>query len=194
MTSGIFLGDDIGRNEDWLRITSEYTFHSLEAIVKINLVPRPLRGMLHWFFADCKKVRRCYAQAQEFLRPIVENRNTKGQFKTGDKFKPIFNDSIDWAEHESNGHSYEPSAFQLILSFTATHNTTDLCTYTLALLASNPELFEPVRREMVDTLRSHGWKQGALDDLKLLDSAIKEAQRLKPIDLEYYHCRRFEDT
>ncbi|PNP80129.1 hypothetical protein FNYG_06497 [Fusarium nygamai] len=44
-----------------------------------------------------------------------------------------------------------------------------------------PELVEAVRKEIVEVLNKEGWSKKALFNMKLLDSVIKEAQRLKPI-------------
>ena len=96
---------------------------------------------------------------------------------------PSYNDAIEWAEIESDGQSYNPVSVQLMLSFAAMHTMTDLAAYTLVLLASNPASFEPLRKEMVAVLRDEGWKTSAVNNLKLLDSTLKEAQRLKPPQL-----------
>ena len=48
-------------------------------------------------------------------------------------------------------------------------------------LAQNPEILEPLRKEIVDTLQQHGWKKAALYNMKLLESVNRESQRLKPV-------------
>ncbi|UQC81117.1 ent-kaurene oxidase, partial [Colletotrichum lupini] len=45
---------------------------------------------------------------------------------------------------------------------------------------TRPQLMEDVRAEIVAVLRKEGWTKSALFNMKLLDSVIKEAQRLKP--------------
>ncbi|KAJ4245530.1 hypothetical protein NW762_014039 [Fusarium torreyae] len=47
-------------------------------------------------------------------------------------------------------------------------------------LARNPRYIKEIRQEVVQILLSGGWKKTSLAKMKLLDSAIKEAQRLKP--------------
>lgn len=96
---------------------------------------------------------------------------------------PFYNDAIDWAEMEADGTPYNPTDFQLSLSFAAIHTTSDLLTWTLLQLAANPEAIKALRQEMLEVLPAYGWNKTSLYHLKLLDSAIKEAQRLKPPSL-----------
>jgi cytochrome P450 monooxygenase-2 len=93
---------------------------------------------------------------------------------------PQYDDAIAWAEAEAMNEAFDPAVFQLTLSLAAIHTTSDLLTTTLLLLAERPQLIPPLREEMQQVLRAQGWSKNALYNLKLLDSAIKEAQRKKP--------------
>lgn len=81
---------------------------------------------------------------------------------------------------ESQGSPFDPVGAQLGLSIVAIHTTTDLATETMLRLMVRPKLMEDVRAEIVAVLRKEGWTKSALFNMKLLDSVIKEAQRLKP--------------
>ncbi|RSL61415.1 hypothetical protein CEP51_013636 [Fusarium floridanum] len=48
------------------------------------------------------------------------------------------------------------------------------------MLAMHSEFIDPIRQEIASTLAAEGWEKNALFNKKLLDSAVKEAQRLKP--------------
>jgi cytochrome P450 len=50
-------------------------------------------------------------------------------------------------------------------------------------LARHPKMFQPLREEIMEVLSRDGLKKTALYNLKLMDSVIKECQRLKPIHL-----------
>lgn len=50
-------------------------------------------------------------------------------------------------------------------------------------LAAHPEVIGDLRTEIKEVLSDGGWKKTALTSMKLLDSVIKESQRLKPIRL-----------
>ncbi|ETS84951.1 hypothetical protein PFICI_02976 [Pestalotiopsis fici W106-1] len=50
-------------------------------------------------------------------------------------------------------------------------------------IARHPELFDPLREEIQRVLASSSFTKQSLQELKLMDSVIKESQRLKPIVL-----------
>nr|WGZ60663.1 cytochrome P450 [Fusarium tricinctum] len=183
LSSRVFLGNEICRNEAWLKITKNYTILAFTAAVKMNLVPALFRPLAMWLDPACKKVRAALAGAHSIMAPVIEaRRKLVADAQENGQQIPVFNDAIEWAETEAKGHSYNAAAFQLIMSFAAIHTTTDLLTQTLIRLADKPELITPLREEIVAVLKTEGWKKTALYNMKLLDSAIKEAQRLKPND------------
>jgi len=71
---------------------------------------------------------------------------------------------------------------QLTLSFVAIHTTADMITQLMFDLAQNPELIQPLRDEVAAVLGTEGWKKTSLYKMKLLDSVLKECQRLRPIN------------
>lgn len=56
-----------------------------------------------------------------------------------------------------------------------------LITQTIFDLAQHQEIIEPLRKEIVTVLSESGWKKTSLYKLKLMDSVVKETQRLKPV-------------
>lgn len=182
LSSRVFLGDEVCRNEAWLKVTKGYTVDAFKAAIKMMMLPTVLKPFGRWLFSpDCKRVRQQYIQTREIIAPILEKRRAlKAKAMTAGKPIPVFNDAIDWAESESNGQHYDAAVFQLLLSFAAIHTTSELTCEVLLLLANEPKLMTPLREEMINTLRVEGWKKSALFQMKLLDSAIKEAQRIKP--------------
>lgn len=123
-------------------------------------------------------------RAQALIRPVIDERRTmKEQARNAGEPVPAFNDAIDWAEAESGGCSYDPASFQLLLSFAAIHTTSDLVSKIMLLLAAEPALVDPLRAKMVSVLRKDGWSKTSLFNMKLVDSTMKEAQRLLPNEL-----------
>lgn len=49
-------------------------------------------------------------------------------------------------------------------------------------LAQHPEYIQPMREEVIDVLGKHGWKKTSLYNMKLIDSVLKECQRLRPVN------------
>jgi cytochrome P450 monooxygenase-1 len=91
---------------------------------------------------------------------------------------------IDWLEETANGAFYDPIAAQLVLSVAAIHTTSDMLTQVIYDIFQRPQLVDQLRQELIAVLREEGGLTGAcLPRLKLLDSVLKESQRLKPFAL-----------
>lgn len=73
--------------------------------------------------------------------------------------------------------------FRIALSLFAIHTTSDLMSEIMTQLARHPEVIEPLRKEVIEVLSRDGLKKIALYNLKLMDSVIKECQRIKPVTI-----------
>ncbi len=66
-------------------------------------------------------------------------------------------------------------------------------THALYYLASSPEFAELLREEIDVIVREYGWTKGGLDQMKKVDSCLRESQRLQPVKngehLEQYTVR-----
>lgn len=181
ISSRVFLGDELCRNPPWLAVTKDYTVDSFKAAFKLESVPKFLRPLVAIFDPDCQRTRAGVKAARAMINEVIQRRQQRvAQAKANGEPVPVFDDALTWAEAESSGEKYDAAVFQLTLGFAAIHTTTDLLTKTIVLLAEKPHLIEPLRDEMMEVLRAEGWKKSALYNLKLLDSAIKEAQRVYP--------------
>lgn len=184
LSSRVFLGDELCRNNDWLRITKDYTIISFKAAIKLGLVPGPLRPLLHWFIPECRLARQSLAESSALINAVLEKRAAENRKAAEEGLEPpTYNDAIEWAEKECKGRPYDAAEFQLTLSLAAIHTTTDLLAQTMLYLASEPELIRPLREEIIQVLKAEGWKKTALYNMKLVDSAFKETQRMKPNSL-----------
>ncbi|KAF2852397.1 cytochrome P450 monooxygenase-like protein [Plenodomus tracheiphilus IPT5] len=184
LSSRVFLGEELCRNEEWLQTAIDYTNHSGGAAIKLNLLPSFLRLPFSWFSDDCKHVRNDLQKAREIINPVVENRRQQKLRAQAEGKPPVtFTDVIEWAEQERGDEPYDAAIAQLGFAAAAVHTTTDLLVQTLLHLSNDPQLITPLREEIVRVLSTEGWKRNALFNMKLLDSAIKEAQRWKPINM-----------
>ncbi|GKZ76438.1 hypothetical protein AnigIFM56816_006702 [Aspergillus niger] len=183
ISSRVFLGEKLCRNEEWLRVTQDYTTDGFLAAEELRMWPAAIRPIVHWFLPRCRKLRSQVKVARKVMGPILEERRQlKKDLHAEGKQSQGFDDAIEWFEKAAKGRPYDPVSAQLILSVAAIHTTSDLTSQTMAHLVQNPEILEPLRKEIVDTLQQHGWKKAALYNMKLLDSVIRESQRLKPIN------------
>lgn len=184
LSSRVFLGDKLCRNPEWLEITSQHPVNAFLAAYKLRLYPKLLRPVVHWFLPECRLLRRQYAQARDVIEPVIKERQEeKRKAVEAGLPVPVYDDAIDWAQEESAKTPYEPATFQLALAAAAVHTTTDLISQTIVELLTHPELIQPLRDEIIEVLRIHGWTKAGLYNLKLMDSILKETQRVKPINM-----------
>lgn len=183
ISSRVFLGPELCRNEAWLRISREYTVTIFEAATELRLWPKITRPFVHWFLRRCRNLRAQVAEATQIIEStIAARRKLQQQCESEGRPSPEYNDAIDWFEQTAKG-SYDPVGSQLSLSLAAIHTTTDLLCQVLTRVAENPEILKPLREEIVSVLKAEGWKKTSLYNMKLLDSVIKESQRLKPTEI-----------
>ncbi|WPG98780.1 Dihydromonacolin L monooxygenase LovA [Acrodontium crateriforme] len=181
ISSRVFLGEELCRNEDWLRVTTEYTIVAFRAAENLRFWPSLARPIVHWFLLGCRQSRELVKEARRIIQPILEKRRElKSEARVAGQRPPEFNDAIEWFETTSNGRAYDPALVQLFMSVAAIHTTTDLICQTLIDLAQHPDIVEHLRREISTALEEEGWRKTSLYKMKLLDSVIKESQRLKP--------------
>ncbi|KAI1780226.1 cytochrome P450 [Hypoxylon cercidicola] len=183
----VFLGTEFSRNEDWVRVTQGFTHSWAIEASKLHLWPRPLRMLIHWILPGCRAARSQVNEARRMLAPVIAKRQamTQAAIAAGHDV-PRFDDSIEWIAEEAarRGVAYDTAMvvnFQLILTLVAIHTTTDSLQQFLVDLAQNPESFQQIRQEVIGQLQAGGLSKDSFHKMPLLDSAMKETQRLKPI-------------
>ncbi|KAK6209890.1 cytochrome P450 [Colletotrichum tabaci] len=186
VSSRVFLGTELCRNEVWLDITKNYTLDGFSAGERLRDFSPFVRPFVHWFLPVCQSARKRVRESATIIQPIIDKRNAlKAQAVAEGKPEPEYLDAIEWFERaaQANGVKLDPSLCQLFLSTVAIHTTTDLMGQVLVDLAKNPGIIKDLQEEVLKTLKESGWKKNSLYNMKLLDSVIKESQRLKPLQL-----------
>ncbi|RII17588.1 hypothetical protein CUC08_Gglean002431 [Alternaria sp. MG1] len=144
-------------------------------------LPPYLKFLVPYLSSEAKTVRENGNLCRDILTPLFTQRQAlKEEARRNGQPEPVFNDMIDWYEQEARGTKYDPALFQTALSFVAIHTTSELLTHALTLLASEPKYVDALREEIVRVLSSEGLTKGALANLKLMDSCLKESQRYRP--------------
>ncbi|KAI8623926.1 cytochrome P450 [Xylariaceae sp. FL1651] len=194
LSSRIFLGDELCRNKAWLETTSQYTVNVMPAVKKLRLFPKVLRPIVHWFMPECRLARRQINKARSIIQVVLDNRRAQKR-AAAEEGRPIPcpDDAIEWAEQESKDN-YDPAVFQISLSMAAIHTTSDLLTQTLLNIVPRPQLLDDLRAEIIEVLQTQGVTKTALYNLKLMDSVLKETQRLKPIKMTTMHRMALADV
>ncbi|KAB8227102.1 cytochrome P450 [Aspergillus alliaceus] len=183
LSSRVFLGTKLCRNEEWLQVTREYAVIAFLAAQDLRLWSPWIRPIANLFLSKCRMSRALIQKARELIQPVIQER-TRLKAKSTEGQASEFNDAISWFEDAANAESFDPQIVQLSLSTVAIHTTTDLLCQTLADIAMHPQIIEPLREEIISILsEDNGLKTTSFGKMKLLDSCIKESQRLKPLSM-----------
>ncbi|KAJ3547320.1 hypothetical protein NM208_g1575 [Fusarium decemcellulare] len=180
LSTRVFLGEAMCSDPEWIKASTEYTSMAFGLGDRLRSIPRSLRWISSWFLPSCYELRRTLAQCRKVLAPHIAQRKLLAAEAERRGEKIIFDDSIEWFEKEYGSEPHDPAIKQVTLSVVAIHTTTDLLLQTMSDIALHPELFEPLREEMIRVLTKEGLKKTSLQSLKLMDSVLKESQRLKP--------------
>ncbi|KAB2572900.1 Cytochrome P450 monooxygenase easM [Lasiodiplodia theobromae] len=177
----VFIGPDACRNDEWLTITKRYTVDSLNAARELRKWSPLLRPWVHWFLPSCRRVRAESAAARRIVHPIVAARRERNRLarERGEKGVAKVADAVGWLDESARGRPFDIAYGQLAFAVAATFTTTELTTICMLNLCAYPEYVQPLREEIVEVLGETGWKKAALQKLRLMDSFVKESQRLQ---------------
>lgn len=177
----VFIGPDACRNDEWLTITKRYTVDSLSAARELRKWSPLLRPWVHWFLPSCRRVRAESAAARRIVHPIVAARRERNRLarERGEKGVAKVADAVGWLDESARGRPFDIAYGQLAFAVAATFTTTELTTICMLNLCAYPEYVGPLREEIVEVLGETGWKKATLQKLRLMDSFIKESQRLQ---------------
>ncbi|KAM3455212.1 hypothetical protein NHJ6243_008618 [Beauveria neobassiana] len=182
ISARVFLGEELCRNADWLRVTKEYTVESFKAAEELRQWPYLLRPIANRFLPSCLSTQAMLKEARAIMNPLLKKRYAARDAATSAGMPYVeSNDAMDWFASADPERVHDAVNFQLAMSLAAIHTTTDLLSETLLRIAKNPDIIPALREEIITVYRSDGWEKTALYKMKLLDSTIKETQRLKPI-------------
>ncbi|KAF6804755.1 cytochrome p450 [Colletotrichum sojae] len=182
----LFLGEELCRNTDWVRASSAYTHTVFQAVQVLRQFPPVLRPIANRLLPICKQTRAALKACRDVMRPVVAARQArKLEASAKGEPEPVYDDALEWCQKEYAADR-DPADSQISLAMVAIHPTTDQLTETMIQIARHPELFELLREEITTVLGIKGIQKTALYNLKLLDSVIKESQRLKPVSISNF--------
>ncbi|KAF3354517.1 ATP-dependent DNA helicase PIF1 [Verticillium dahliae VDG1] len=74
LSSRVFLGEELCRNEDWLRIAKSYAVDALTATYLMRMAPSLLRPIAYWLILQCRRSRQAVQSARKLIDPEVKKR------------------------------------------------------------------------------------------------------------------------
>lgn len=179
------MGETVSRDPAWLDVSVNYTIDAFNAARALRMWPSVFRPLVHWFMPSCQKLRQHLATARTIIAREVERRTQAKQTQINGS-TPRRADALDWMDELSKayGSVSDPSREQVGLAVAAIHTTSNLITNVVYDLAAYPEYIEPLREEIKAVLAEDGsLMKTSLLKLKLMDSVIKESQRINPVSI-----------
>uniref|UniRef100_A0A0W0FRT6 Cytochrome p450 n=1 Tax=Moniliophthora roreri TaxID=221103 RepID=A0A0W0FRT6_MONRR len=174
----LFVGLPLCRNEEWKTLNIEFTRHVFKATQMINLFPRFIQPLVGWYLNPQPAA---LARASKLLRPVIVDRLEKFKELGDDWDAP--DDLLTWLIKAVNARKQAPDVHGLIqrvliTNMAAIHTTSMAYTHALFNLVSRPELIKPLRDEIEGIIQDEGWTKAAMGKMRLLDSFLKESQRV----------------
>ncbi|CAG7926536.1 unnamed protein product [Penicillium olsonii] len=183
----VFMGEEMCRDEEWLRVVTNYAAHSLQANDALQLWPSMTRPIVARFMGSIRILRKEVQAARNIVDRVIKTREIDKENALKNGVAPeIRNDAIQWIQDVAAGRDYEPALMQLGLALVAIFTTADLLTQALLDICGKEELISELREEVLAVLRENGVKKTTMHKLRLMDSVLKESQRLKPISLSTF--------
>lgn len=196
LSSRVFLGTELCRNPDWLRVTRDYTVDAIRAAQDLRVWPPLTRRWVHWFIPSCRKLRADLAECKDLVNPILEKRRLDKESRAAQGLKAHeYLDAMEWMEQAAKGQPYDPAISQVMMAMAASFSGSDALTQVVFDLCGEPDLVRDLRDEVVSVISKSNWNKSTIYKLKLMDSVLKESQRIKPAAVgQYYPSDHYPGT
>lgn len=190
----VFLGRKLSRQEDWIRLSSDWAVRVFDMMRALQRYPAWLRPYITPHLAETKQVLAHRAQAKAFLAPTfvrhLEARAKGGAAAgTGEDEDEEDESLASWImKYIAPRHATVEglTRHQMSFAWASIHTSTHALTHILFDLATRPE-YQDILRDEIDAVLPAGATdaitQADLPKLAKMDSFMKEAMRLHPITI-----------
>lgn len=184
LTAEVRSGKELSQKSEWRRLSVDFTIHTFMAASDLNNWPKFLRPVVHWFLPSFRLVRTDIEETRALYAPVVAARMAKKQEAVAiGENPPEYDDMMYWMDEHSKGARFDGVMAQLMIAQALIHGTADLITQALFDICERPHLLEDLRAEIVSVVSKEGLTHTSLSNLYLMDSVVKESQRIKPLFL-----------
>lgn len=169
------VGKSLSHDETWLRTSLESTINTGMLCRKLQPYPSFLRSLISPLTAPRQKLRHNLNAAQELLSPVINSR------RRHEENIDILQWLMDIYEGDDDVRQSGPFLTKqiLFLATAATRSTASSIVNTLFDLLTYPQFQDTLRKEIGESVSKAGsWNLASVQDMKRLDSFIKESQRL----------------
>lgn len=180
--AAVFVGPELASDAAWQKCSRSYVSDFFAAVSELHTWHPWLRPFVHWFLPHASACRAGVRQARRIINKVVSERRQKAKAAEAAGDNPLeHNDVLAWTMNARGCAAlFEPGDVQLALAMAAFFTTAEVLRQVLLDVAQSPELIDALRHEIETALESHGLTAAALFRMELLDSVMKESQRLMP--------------
>ncbi|EME39474.1 cytochrome P450-like protein [Dothistroma septosporum NZE10] len=179
VSTRVFAGKELARDENWRRVSKEYTMLLFRNAHALRRFPAFIRPVMNWLLPSCSLMRERLQQSRKLVGRQLENRLEKRGKQSWDA-EGNLNKDIDcfhWMIDLAKGRPLDFPGAQLQLGVVAINTTSEVLVRCILQMCDTPDIVPALREEMIQVLCKHGWANSSLSQMKLLDSFIKENQR-----------------
>jgi cytochrome P450 len=180
MSASVFVGPELARDPKWQELIMTSTLNTFMGVRSLRAWPAVLRPIVHWFLPELKQCRQQMRLARSMLQPIFDQRADRKSTSIESQKTEKFNDTIQWLDEVAAERPYDATAAQIAFAISAMHTTSELLKQALLDICMHPELIPDIRYEASKAVEESGWSTAGVFKMRLLDSVVKETQRLKP--------------
>jgi hypothetical protein len=183
--SRVFVATDFSRDAGWLATAEGYTMNARNAALALDKWPAPLRFIAHRFNSASATIRQDYSRTQAMVRiELARRREEMSMARKAGKSLPKYDDALEYMNDLSvrRGIDLDHTAWLLALSIASLHTPIDALAHLLIDIADKPEVVQPLRDEIVETVSENGWRKAVYYKMKVMDSFLKESQRVHPAE------------
>lgn len=185
-TARTWVGTELAGNASWHRVNMEVTANIFALAMPLKLCPAFLQPAAAGILPARRKLQRSIHALHAYLIPEIEARRQR-QVDDAAYQKP--GDMLQWMMDAAEGEEKDPNHLAtrymagVIGSLFTVSGALVSCLYDLA---AYPEYVEPLREEAHRVLKNGGWHKGTAAELVLMDSFMKESQRVNSQSLREY--------
>ncbi|CAJ2505514.1 Uu.00g129080.m01.CDS01 [Anthostomella pinea] len=180
ISGAIFIGPDLCRAPEYLHASMNYTMAFINAVSKLKQWSSKLRWLGRYFTPEVDALHAERKKAHAFLAPVIRER--REAMRAG---RELPDDALQWMLNKVDDFGLSDDVVaetQLNMSMAAIHTTTLTVTMILYDLVARPDIISELRDEIKRVLATTDgvMTTHALFEMKLLDSVMKESQRVNP--------------
>lgn len=179
--ASIFVGLELATDPTWQKVSRTYVQDFFAAVSEMHCWHPWLRPFVHWFLPHTSACRAGVRQARSMINKVVSDREQKAKLaEIHGRKPPEYNDALSWTMSARGGNPFEAGDVQLALAMAAFFTTAEVLRQVIIDVARSPQLVNSLRREIETAFSTHGVTAAAFFRMELLDSVLKESQRLMP--------------